>query len=110
VLNVVRGVTSSDTRDVSEHGLVQGDRISSPTAFIRFSVVIGDSDGIDRRCEHDPDAEIAWEGTVPFWLEHLVCLYRSGRIECHGGINFIKNNLQTNAFNDRNALRELDSF
>src|SRR5258706_985589 len=36
VLNVFGGVTSTDTRDVAEHGLVKGNTISSPTAFIGF--------------------------------------------------------------------------
>src|SRR5258708_337560 len=36
VLNVFGGVTSSDTRDVSEHGLVKGNAISSPTVFVGF--------------------------------------------------------------------------
>src|SRR6266536_2520112 len=36
VLNVFGGVTSSDTRDISGHGLVKGNTILSPTAFVGF--------------------------------------------------------------------------
>src|SRR6266478_2247602 len=66
VLNVFGGVTSSDTRDVSEHGLVRGNLISSPTAFIGF--------GSDWRTVMESFADanttqmprLAWDGTVPF--------------------------------------------
>src|SRR5260370_8389659 len=36
VLNVYGGVSSSDTRDVMQHGLVKGNTISSPTVFVGF--------------------------------------------------------------------------
>ena len=38
MLNVFGGVTSSDTRDVVEHGLVKGNSISSPTVFVGFGL------------------------------------------------------------------------
>src|SRR6185436_19319558 len=66
VLNVFGGVTSSDTRDVAEHGLVKGNTISSPTAFVGF--------GSDWRTviESFADANttqtrrLAWDGGAPF--------------------------------------------
>src|SRR2546425_1123184 len=66
VLNVFGGVTSSDTRDVSEHGPVKGNEISSPTAFVSF--------GSDWRTVMESFADanaaqtprLAWNGGVPF--------------------------------------------
>src|SRR6266404_570165 len=112
VLNVFGGVTSSDTRDVSEHGLVKGDRISSPTAFISF--------GSDWRTVMESFADantaqmprLAWDGTVPFgwnsWYAYTAGVTYSNATAAS---NFIKNNLQTNAFNNQGVVyMNLDSF
>ena len=112
VLNVFGGVTSSDTRDVSEHGLVKGDRISSPTAFISF--------GSDWRTVMESFADanttriprLAWDGTVPFgwnsWYAYTTGVTYSNATAAS---TFIKNHLQTNAFNDQGVVYvNLDSF
>src|ERR1043165_3932718 len=66
VLNVFGGVTSSDTRDVSEHGLVKGNAISSPTVFVGF----GNDWRTVMEAYGDANAAITpklvWSGGVPF--------------------------------------------
>jgi len=87
VLNVFGGVTSRDTRDVAEHGLVKGNSISSPQ-FRRFR--FGQKKWRPfmelRRGDmaHTPD----WlEWVRPIRLEQLYA-YGAGRdiLQCHGGI------------------------
>jgi predicted CxxxxCH...CXXCH cytochrome family protein len=112
VLNVFGGVTSSDTRDVSEHGLVKGNTISSPTVFVGF--------GSDWRIvmESFADANTAqtprliWNGGVPFgwnsWYAYGTGVTYSNATAAS---SFIKNNLQTNQFNNQGVVYiNLDSF
>src|SRR6266404_2626150 len=66
VLNVYGGVTSSDTRDVMQHGLVKGSTISSPTVFVGFGAdwrkVI--EDFADANSRFAP--KLSWTGGGPF--------------------------------------------
>jgi predicted CxxxxCH...CXXCH cytochrome family protein len=112
VLNVFGGVTSSDTRDVSAHGLVKGNTISSPTVFVGF--------GADWRTVMEAYADanaamtpkLSWNGGVPFgWNSWYV--YGSGvsYSNATAASTFIKNNLSTNNFNDAGVVYvNLDSF
>jgi alpha-galactosidase len=112
VLNVFGGVTSADTRDVSEHGLVKGDTISSPVAFVSF--------GTDWRTvmEGYADANTAvtprlvWNGGVPFgwnsWYAYTTSLSYSNATAAS---TFVKNALQTNNFDNQGVVYiNLDSF
>jgi alpha-galactosidase len=112
VLNAYGGVTSSDTRDVSEHGLVSGNTISSPTVFAGF--------GPDWRAVlesyGDANAAVAprlvWTGSVPFgwnsWYAYGVNVSYSNAMAASA---FIKSHLQTNNFNcDGVVYVNLDSF
>jgi len=112
VLNVFGGVTSSDTRDVSEHGLVKGDRISSPTAFISFG---SDWQTVMESFADANTAQIprlAWNGAVPFgWNSWYAYGTNVTYSNAAAASNFIKNNLQTNAFNNQGVVYvNLDSF
>src|SRR5882762_2644392 len=112
VLNVFGGVTSSDTRDVSEHGLVKGNAISSPTVFVGF--------GADWRSvlEAYGDANVAiapklaWSSGVPFgwnsWYAYGTDVNYSNATAVS---SFIKSNLQTNNFLSTGTVYvNLDSF
>src|SRR6266850_3047229 len=112
VLNVFGGVTSTDTRDVSEHGLVKGSSISSPTVFVGF--------GADWRSvlESFADANtaqtprLAWNGGVPFgwnsWYAYTTGVTYSNATAAS---SFIKSNLQMNQFHNQGvAYINLDSF
>jgi hypothetical protein len=112
VLNVFGGVTSSDTRDVSEHGLVKGDTISSPTAFVGF--------GLDWRAVMESFADantaqsprLAWNGGVPFgWNSWYAYTTDVSYSNATAASSFVKNNLQTNQFNNQGVVYiNLDSF
>jgi predicted CxxxxCH...CXXCH cytochrome family protein len=112
VLNVFGGVTSSDTRDVSEHGLVKGNTISSPTVFIGF--------GSDWRTVMESFADantaqaarLAWNGGVPFgWNSWYAYTTGVTYANATAASRFIKNNLQTNQFNNQGVVYiNLDSF
>jgi alpha-galactosidase len=112
VLNVFGGVTSSDTRDVLEHGVVRGNTISSPMVFVGF--------GLDWRrvLESFGDANTAqaarlnWSGGVPFGWNSWYA-YGAGVTYSNATLasSFIKNNLQTNNFNNQGVVYiNLDSF
>lgn len=112
VLNVFGGVTSSDTRDVMEHGLVKGNTITSPTAFVGF--------GSDWRTTMEAYADantavapkLAWDGGVPFGWNSWYA-YGTGVSYSNAAAvaNFIKSDLQTNHFNNRGVVYvNLDSF
>lgn len=112
VLNVFGGVTSSDTRDVVEHGIVKGNAISSPTVFVGF--------GLDWRTvmESFADANTAqtprlvWSGGVLFgWNSWYAYTNSVSYANATGASTFIKNNLQTNQFNNQGVVYiNLDSF
>src|SRR6266704_1675080 len=112
VLNVFGGVTSSDTRDVSEHGLVRGNAISSPIAFVGFGSdwrTVMESFA-DANTAHTP--RLAWNGGVPFGWNSWYA-YTSGVTYSNAtaSSSFIKNNLQTNQFNNQGVVYiNLDSF
>jgi hypothetical protein len=112
VLNVFGGVTSSDTRDVSDHGLVKGSTISSPTAFVGF--------GSDWRTVTESFASanaaqaprLNWTNGVPFgwnsWYAYGAGVTYSNATAAS---SFIKNSLQTSQFNNQGAVYiNLDSF
>jgi hypothetical protein len=112
VLNVFGGVTSSDTRDVLEHGLVKGNAISSPTVFAGF--------GPDWRTTMESFADantaqaprLAWNGGVPFGWNSWYA-YGSGvsYSNATAAASFIKSSLQTNQFNNQGVVYvNLDSF
>ncbi len=112
VLNVYGGVTSSDTRDVLPHGLVSGDPIVSPTVFVGF--------GTDWRTVMEAYADanaavapkLAWNGGVPFGWNSWYA-YGSGvsYSNATAAASFIKNNLQTNHFNNQGVVYiNLDSY
>ncbi len=112
VLNAFGGVTSSDTRDVSEHGLVKGNSILSPMVFVGF--------GSDWRIvlESFADANAAqaprlkWPGGVPFgWNSWYAYMNGVTYSNVTAVASFIKNNLQTNQFNNLGVVYvNLDSF
>ena len=112
VMNVYGGVTSSDTRDVLAHGLVAGDIISSPTVFVGF--------GADWRIvmEAYADANAAvvarlpWNGGVPFgWNSWYAYTTGVNYSNATAASSFIRNNLQTNNFNDCGVVYiNLDSY
>src|SRR5260370_29084648 len=105
VLNVYGGVTSSDTRDLEPHGRVAGNTVSSPTVFVGF--------GTDWRSglESYADANaamaptLAWSGGVPFgwnsWYAYEASVSYSNATAAS---SFIRNNLQTNNFNDQGIV------
>jgi Alpha galactosidase C-terminal beta sandwich domain len=112
VLNVFGGVTSSDTRDVSPHGLVKGNTISSPTVFVGF--------GPDWRgvLESYGDAnaaivpKLAWTNGVPFgWSSWYPYTTTVNFTNATAVAAFIKSNLQSNNFNNHGVVYlNLDAF
>jgi hypothetical protein len=112
VLNVYGGVTSSDTRDVSEHGLVKGNTISSPKVFVGF--------GPDWRTTMEAFADantaqaprLAWNGGVPFgWNSWYAYGTGVSYSNATAAATFIKSSLQTNQFNNQGVVYiNLDSF
>ena len=112
VLNVFGGVTSSDTRDVSEHGMVKGDTLVSPTVFVAFG---GDWRGV---LESFGDANVtraarlSWTGGVPFGWNSWYA-YGTGVNYSNAAVvsSFVRDNLQTNGFNNQGVVYiNLDSF
>jgi hypothetical protein len=112
VLNVFGGVTSSDTRDVSPHGLVKGGTITSPTVFVGF--------GLDWRSVLEAYADaytaltprLVWNGGVPFgwnsWYAYTSGVTYSNAMAAS---IFIKSHLQTNHFNNQGVVYvNLDSY
>jgi hypothetical protein len=112
VLNVFGGETSTNTRDVMSHGLVTGNTISSPAVFVGF--------GADWRTTMEDYADantamapkLAWNGGVPFgwnsWYAYGAGVSYSNATAVS---SFIKNNLQTNNFNDDGVVYiNLDSY
>lgn len=112
VLNVFGGVTSSDTRDTLEHGMVQGSKLASPLVFVGF--------GTDWRTglESFADANTAqaprlkWPGGVPFgWNSWYAYMNGVTYSNATAAASFLKNNLQTNHFNNSGTIYvNLDSF
>ncbi|TAL04761.1 MAG: carbohydrate-binding protein [Verrucomicrobia bacterium] len=112
VLNVFGGVTSSDTRDVIEHGLVKGNTIVSPTAFVGF--------GNDWRnvLENFADANAAiaarlqWNDGVPFGWNSWYAYGTGVNFSNATAVSyFIKTNLQPNHFQNQGTVYvNLDSF
>lgn len=112
VLNVFGGVTSSDTRDVMPHGLVTGNVISSPTVFVGF--------GPDWRQTMEAYADanarmaprLAWTNGVPFgWNSWYAYTSSVSYSNAAAASTFIKNNLQTNHFNNQGVVYiNLDSY
>jgi len=105
VLNVFGGVTSSDTRDVVEHGLVKGNSISSPTVFVGFGLdwrAVLESFGGANTAQA---ARLTWGGGVPFgwnsWYAYTTAVSYSNATAAS---SFIKNNLQTNQFNNQRVV------
>jgi alpha-galactosidase len=110
MLNVFGGVTSSDTRDVLPHGLVSGNPIVSPTIFVGFDT--------DWRALMEAYADanaaitpkLAWTGGVPFgWNSWYAYGMGVSYSKATAVSSFIKNNLQTNHFNNRVVYINLDS-
>ncbi len=112
VLNIFGGQTSSDTRDTSDHGLVKGNTIVSPMAFVGF--------GPDWRAMMEVFADanagqmprLNWTGGVPFgwnsWYAYGTGVTYSNATSAS---SFIRNNLQTNQFNNQGVVSiNLDSF
>jgi alpha-galactosidase len=105
VLNVFGGVTSKDTRDVLPHGLVSGNPIVSPTIFVGFDA--------DWRALMEAYADanaaiaprLAWTGGVPFgwnsWYAYGMGVTYSNATAVS---SFIKENLQTNHFNNQGMV------
>ncbi len=112
VLNVFGGVTSSDTRDVSAHGLVRGNTISSPMVFVGFGSdwrTVLESYG-DANAVITP--KLTWNGGVPFgwnsWYAYGTDINYSNATAAS---SFIKNSLQTNSFLSHGTVYiNLDSF
>ncbi len=112
VLNVFGGVTSSDTRDVLDHGLIKGNTITSPMVFVGF--------GSDWRrvIESFADENAAqaprlnWAGGVPFgWNSWYAYENRVTYSNATLASTFVKNNLQTNNFSNQGSVYiNLDSF
>ncbi len=112
VLNVFGGVTSSDTRDVSGHGLVKGNTISSPTVYVGF--------GTDWRSvmEAYGDAnaaivpKLAWGGGVPFgWSSWYAYTSGVNYSNSTAVASLIKSYMQTNNFNNNTAVNiNLESY
>lgn len=112
VLNVFGGVTSGDTRDTLEHGLVQGNTIVSPTVFVGFS-----SDwraGLEAFA--DANAAIAprlqWNGGVPFgWNSWYAYTSGVNLSNASAASWFFKTNLQPNHFHNEGVVYiNLDSY
>jgi len=105
VLNVFGGETSRDTRDVLPHGLVSGNPIVSPTVFVGFDT--------DWRALMEAYADantaiaprLAWTGGVPFgWNSWYAYGMGVGYSNATAVSNFIRNNLQTNHFNNQGVV------
>jgi len=112
VLNVYGGVTSSDTRDVLPHGLVSGNPIVSPTVFVAFGSdwrTVMEAYG-DANAARAP--KLTWAGGVPFGWNSWYAYQNSVTYTNVSTVSsFVKNNLQTNGFNDRAVVYiNLDSF
>lgn len=112
VLNVFGGVTSSDTRDTLPHGLVKGATISSPTVFVGF----GPDWRVTMEAFADANTAVApklnWDGGVPFGWNSWYA-YGTGVSYSNAAAvaSFVKNNLQTNNFNNHGVVYiNLDSF
>jgi alpha-galactosidase len=112
VLNVFGGVTSSDTRDTLEHGLVKGNTLVSPTVYVGFT-----SDwraGLEAFA--DANAAIAprlqWNGGVPFgWNSWYAYTSGINLSNASAASWFFKTNLQPNNFhNEGVAYINLDSY
>ena len=112
IMNAYGGVTSSDTRDVMQHGLVTGNTISSPTIFVGF--------GPDWRrvmedyaCANESFApRLAWNGGVPFGWNSWYCYGTGVSYSNATAVSaFISSYLQTNNFNDGGVVYiNLDSY
>lgn len=105
IMNAYGGITSSNTRDVMQHGPVVGNTISSPTVFVGF--------GTDWRrvmedyaCANESFApRLRWNGGVPFGWNSWSA-YGSG-VSCSNATAvsaFIKSHLQTKNFNDAGVV------
>jgi alpha-galactosidase len=105
VLKVFGGETSRETRDVLPHGLVSGNPIVSPTIFVGF-----DTDWrVLMEAYADANAAIAprlaWTGGVPFgWNSWYAYGMGVGYSNATAVSSFIKNNLQTNHFNNQGVV------
>lgn len=112
VLNVFGGVTSADTRDTLEHGLVKGSSLVSPTVFVGFSADW--REGLE--AFGDANAAIAprlqWNGGVPFgWNSWYAYTSGVNFSNATAASWFIKTNLQANHFHNQGvAYINLDSF
>lgn len=112
VLNVFGGVTSSDTRDVIEHGVVKGDTLVSPTVFVGFRNDWRDAleDFADANAAIAP--RLNWSGGVPFGWNSWYAYGTSVNFSNATAVSyFIKTNLQPNYFHSQGtAYVNLDSF
>ena len=109
-LNVFGG--QPDPWDVTGHGSVTGNTISSPTIFVGF--------GTDWRTVMETYANenaaqvpmLAWSGGVPFgWNSWYAYGSDVNYSNATAVSSFIKNNLQTNNFNDNGTVYiNLDSY
>jgi predicted CxxxxCH...CXXCH cytochrome family protein len=115
VMNVYGGLAwgnSSEAADVLPHGPVTGNTIVSPTVFVGF--------GTDWRTVMEAYANanaaqvpaMQWKGGVPFgwnsWYAYGTSVSYSNATACS---SFIKNNLQTNQFNNQGTVYiNLDSY
>jgi alpha-galactosidase len=112
VLNVFGGVTSSDTRDVVEHGSVKGDTIVSPTVFVGFRNDWRDvlEDFADANAAIAPRLE--WDGGVPFGWNSWYAYGTGVNFSNATAVSyFIKTNLQPNYFHSQGTVYvNLDSF
>jgi len=112
VLNVFGGVTSSDTRDVIEHGLVKGDTIVSPTVFVGFRTDWRDAleDFAGANAAIAP--RLQWNGGVPFGWNSWYAYGTGVNLSNATAVSyFIKTNLQSDYFHSQGTVYvNLDSF
>jgi alpha-galactosidase len=105
-LKVYGGATSSTaTWDVMAHGSVVGDTISSPTVFVGF----GEDWRTTMEQFADANAAVApkltWSGGVPFgWNSWFAFGSTVNHAKAIAVSDFIKDNLQTNHFNDHGVV------
>lgn len=112
VLNVFGGVTSSDTRDTLEHGLVKGNTLVSPTVFVGFNSDWREGLEAFATANAAIAPRLQWSGGVPFGWNSWYA-YTSGiNFSNASAVSwFFRTNLQPNHFHNEGVVYiNLDSY
>lgn len=113
VLNVFGGVTDALTRDVLPHGLVRGDTVRSPTAFVGFGDDYRDLLEAFAAANAARAPKLPWNGPVPFgWNSWGKVQTNLSYAVATGVSDYIASTLTPNGFADAQgaAYVNLDSY